>query len=334
MFENARLTLTLWYLLIIMTISILFSGAIYVTIDREYQRFERGINEGRVLMKTHNGVPQNILVFNEASIREARAHLVFVLLVTNGVILVLSGAAGYFLAGRTLSPIKQMVDDQNRFLQDASHELRTPLTALRVELEVYLQQKNLTSDVKKLVQSNLEEVINLQKLSDSLLSLVNNIKQTQTRSRVSLKGALAKAIKRVEPLRKKKQQKIYVKKMEGVILAHEDSITDLFVILLDNAIKYSPEKSRISINSKKQNRQITLSFSDEGIGIDPHDAKHIFDRFYRVRKSRSKEFVEGFGLGLSIAKRTVESYNGTITVKKNPPGGSTFLLSFPLTYSD
>ena len=110
---------------------------------------------------------------------------------------------------------------------------------------------------------------------------------------------------------------------------NKDSLVELFVIFLDNAIKYSPDKTAITLTSKKTAQQISVSIADQGIGIEESDILNIFDRFYRVNKSRNKDRVTGYGLGLSIAKQIVEKYNGNISVKSKINSGTTFTINFP-----
>lgn len=333
MFERARVQLTFWYLLIIMTISILFSIGMYLSIHREYQRFEKGFGEGRRLLLHVNGnipSPQDILFLNEQAVSESRSRVIMFLVVTNGIILVVSGTAGYFLAGRTLRPIQQMLDKQNRFIQDASHELRTPLTSLRAEIEVELQNKTLSKEITDLLTSNLEEVIRLQTLSDSLLSLVQNTPQSSHFSRLNLKHVLKDAIKRIEPLAKQKNIIISHTLTSVEISGIKERLRDVFIILLDNAVKYSPDSSTVTVRLKKDKQKATLTITDKGIGIDAKDLPHIFERFYRVRTSRSKDFVEGFGLGLPIAKKIIAEHRGTIDIKSSPTHGSTFTITLPL----
>ena len=129
MFQNARIKLTLWYLLIIMLVSFLFSIGVYKILTREVERFariqrfrmERGFGENHVIL------PPNL---DSDFVSETKERIAATLSTIDFVILIISGALGYFLAGKTLLPIKSMLDEQNRFITDASHELRTPLTAL------------------------------------------------------------------------------------------------------------------------------------------------------------------------------------------------------------
>lgn len=338
LFESARFKLTAWYLLIIMAISILFSLIIYEGVNSEFVQFERlqQIREERMELglpplRISRYVPPSLM--NPAVIAEARNRLISRLVFINVGILIFAGAAGYFLAGRTLKPIVEMVDEQNRFITDASHELRTPLTALRSEIEVGLMNKNLTlKEAHHLIQSNLEEVVALQTLSESLLELTQyqNNNERELFESIELEEVMTEAIVKVNSLAKRK--KIFIENsVKGMVVrGSKDRLRELFVILLDNAIKYSPHKSTVSISGKINRRFHTIMVQDSGIGIDVKDIPHVFDRFYRADTSRSKTNTDGYGLGLSIAKKIVEIHNGTINVKSTVNKGSTFIVMLPI----
>ena len=267
-------------------------------------------------------------------LEEAKQRILFVLIAINLGILGLSGAAGYLLAGLTLKPIKKMVDEQNRFVTDASHELRTPLTSLKSEIEVNLRDKKLTlKDAKKILASNLEEVNSLQYLSDNLIKLAqthqpNGIKFEE----VSVETVATQALKKVEKLAKKKNIKIETATNNVSLLADRQSFLELLVIFLDNAIKYSPENSIIHLKSKKSGSSVIIEIQDLGIGISEEEIPHLFDRFYRSDKARSKKDTDGFGLGLSIAKQIVDKHNGSIHVKSKTGAGTVFTIKLPLRF--
>src|SRR5579872_1505707 len=167
MFTSARLHLTAWYLFIIMFISILFSFAFYQIAEDEVSRVVkvRELREQRLnneFLQIHH-LPPSLPSVQE--LNDAQTHLKILLIFINGIIFILAGGGGYFLAGRTLNPIKTMMDKQKRFITDASHEMRTPLTTLRSEIEVGLRDKKLSlKEARGLLESNLEEVMNLQLL--------------------------------------------------------------------------------------------------------------------------------------------------------------------------
>jgi len=309
----------------------LFSVVIYDGINRELGRvehFEKVRQE-----RFDNGIqlpsPSRDFRFNPQTIAQSRDRLLLTLGLINLGILVFSGAAGYFLAGITLRPIKEMIDDQNRFVTDASHELRTPLTTLRTEIEVGLRDKNLTvPQSKKLLESNLEEVIALQALSDNLINLTTYHKSNGSVAftKLSLAEVMEKALKKITSAAKQKNIQIEKNVKDFTVMGDKQSLTDLFVILLDNAIKYSPEKSKIAIKTTKTDHSVLIKIKDEGIGIDKKDIAHIFDRFYRADKARSKTDSSGYGLGLSIAKNIVDAHGGTISVESNANKGTTFTV--------
>lgn len=342
MFHNARLKLTLWYLLIIMAISISFSAFIYFGATREYDRIIR-IEQYRVKHPTQPGViPQE--QFNQSDlflsspqqdnelVEWARLRVLEALFGVNVVILFLSALAGYFLAGRTLRPIKNMVDEQNRFITDSSHELNTPLTSLKTSIEVNLRDKNFNVEkAKKALRSNLEDVNNLQFLSAELIKLTQYQDQNNSLQfeRFYLADILKEAVEKVGSLAKKKEISILLNVPKIYLAGDRRSMTELFIILLDNAIKYSPNKRAVSVSVKKPDSKIQVIVKDNGMGIKKEDIPYIFDRFYRADKSRTKQKANGYGLGLSIAKRIVALHNGSITVESEIGKGSTLIVTLP-----
>jgi signal transduction histidine kinase len=333
MFQKARIKLTVWYLLIIMLVSIAFSLVIYLGINGELGRFER-LQDLRVRREQQLMLPvpppPEIHGLDLEAIAAARTRLTIILILTNLGIFVAAGFAGYFLAGRTLRPIKDMLDEQNRFITDASHELRTPLTSLKTSIEVNLRNKNLTiNQAKNLIQSNLEDVEYLRVLSDGLLRLAyyQEPNGNMLFEKVSLKEIVENAVDKVKALALDNKIGINSKIENLEINGDKKSLTELLVVLLDNAIKYGKQNSSVKINTLKEDGKVIISVSDNGIGIDEKDLPHIFDRFYRAEKSRSKENVSGYGLGLSIAKKIVELHNGLITVESKKGEGTAFMVA-------
>lgn len=354
-FRTTRLQLTAWYLTIILLISLLFSGAIYFRVNQELSRIEtlQGLHRSSELQsfiplfeqyrkeREAKGfsVPHSELRLNELldtdTVSRVRTHLTTTLVVVNLGILGIAGLAGYFLAGRTLRPIKQMMDEQNRFITDASHELKTPLTSLRTEFEVAMLDEDKISkkDAIQLVKSSFEEIVNLQGLAENLIELTQQQKKRGylKLSDVSLLEVIEAALKKVVPLAKQRHITVNNDVDDYILEGERQSLTELFVILLDNAIKYSQEHKEVKLASVKTDHSIQIEVSDQGMGIDEKDLPHIFDRFYRADKSRSK--ISGYGLGLSIAKEIVESHRGTVSVESKPEKGTTFTLHFPVKRS-
>ncbi len=333
MFEKVRIKLTIWYVIISISVSLVFSLFIYSTVDAEYRHMERIEETIEQHLEQGFPLPPRILRsrIDPEMIAAARSRLITRLGFVNLIILGVSAIAGYMLAGQSLTPIKTAVDEQKRFISDASHELRTPLTSLRSEMEVGLLNKHITlANAKTLISSNLEEVIELQKLSDNLLELtryeISNMSLPY--QSLSLKTVIEQAIQIVRGLIKKKDMSIHVHIEDVTLIGNQEYLRELFVILLDNAIKYSGPKTNIYIRSKKTDKTAEISVTDEGYGIAAKDLPHIFDRFYRADISRSKN-TPGFGLGLSIADKIVAMHKGTINVTSKLNQGTTFTVRFP-----
>jgi len=337
MFDNARIKLTAWYLLIIMAVSIAFSLFIFRVADHEMVRIDRRqqlLRERFKIEMFRRGMLEDYNV--PIDIIDLRKRIIFTLSLVNLVIFMIAGGAGYFLAGRTLKPIKDMIDEQSRFISDASHELRTPLTSLRSAMEVHLRDKKLSlAQAKSLIAANIDDVNKLQSLSDALLQLAQYQKPNHSWLVEPLRvdQLVGQAVRRLEILAKKKNINIKNQaenhKMEG----NKQGLIDLLVILLDNAVKYSPPNSQIVINSKKTDRSVSVSVKDEGIGIAGKDIPFIFDRFFRSDYSRSKTKATGYGLGLSIAKKITDLHRGTISVDSKPDYGSLFTVRLPVKQS-
>lgn len=332
MFESARIKLTVWYLLIIMIISLSFTAVIYRLLDREVVRFAHQ-QRLRIERRLTDGCPSIAQPPLDAElVSETKHRLLMSLLFVNASIFVAAGGFGYVLAGKTLNPIKAMVEDQNRFIGDTSHELKTPLTSLKTSFEVYLRDKK--KNVKKadqLISESISEVDKLQSLSESLLqlSLYQQPVAQQSFETTSLVKVVTTAIQKVQPLADEKDITLKPPTKDATVWGDAQMLVQLFVILLDNAIKYSPQKSAVSTQITQKSGHAQIVVADTGLGIAEADIPHIFDRFYRADQARTKTNQGGYGLGLSIAHSIVSTHQGTITVTSKLGTGSTFIVTFP-----
>jgi signal transduction histidine kinase len=327
MFKAARLNLTLLYLGIITVVTLFFSLVTYRLLTAEvdrFARFQRSRIEQRIFLE--NGFPSPDLDL----IKDTKRRIAFGLIFVDGIIIFISGGLGYWLAGKTLRPIQDMLEDQKRFIADSSHELRTPITSLKLATEVALRDKNLSiSDTKNVLKDNLFEINKLGSLSEGLLRLAqyDSKKSSSVFSKESIREISDQAVENVILLAKSKKISIENNIKNYFVLGSKTELVDLLVVILDNAIKYSPSDSSIELNSRKTKSSIYLSITDQGQGIPENDKPHVFERFFRSDKSRTGAI--GFGLGLSIAKRIVSSHKGTIKVTDNKTGGSVFEVRLP-----
>ena len=326
MFHSAALRLTLWYLLIIMAVSLIFSGLLYQVSSNDLQR-----NVNRQLGYFNNflgpGDFDNYSNLRQRQLDDDKRHLRASLLFFNSVVLVGGGLASYWLARRTLRPIEDALESQSRFAADASHELRTPLTAIQTENEVALRNPALKKEeAVALLKSNLEEVGKLKALSEGLLKLANSSGRLADPQPVLIKPVVAEAVDRLAKTAELKKVKVADKTTDTIIKGDPASLTELIYVLLDNAIKFSPAGGRVTITSRRHNKDVAISITDKGPGIDAADLPMIFERFYQIDDSRNKQAAGGYGLGLAIARKITETHGGHIEVKSTPGKGSSFIV--------
>lgn len=334
LFKSAILRLTVFYVLIVMVISIGFSIVLYNLYSHE---FGQGLGRQTTFLRqapVNCSAPwpiQDLERIKNEQLNLSNAHLKTNLVYFNGLIFLLSALFSYFFAKKTLSPIEDMVIAQRRFTADASHELKTPLTAMKTEIEVSLRDKKISrEEALVLLRSNLEEIAKLESLSTALLNLAKYEEDEKKEfDKVSLSSVITDAYAAIEANAKKKKITFSNQIKETLILADPKSLKELFVILFDNAIKYSPVGSKIFLNSKKTDGHIAVFIKDQGCGIAKEDLAHIFDRFYRVDQSRCKDKTPGYGLGLAIAKNIAKIHKAEISVKSEIGKGSTFIITLP-----
>ena len=236
------------------------------------------------------------------------------------------------MAKWTLKPIEDAHEELSRFTADASHELRTPIAAMQTETEVALMDSKLTlKSAKQQLSSNLEELGKLTKLTDGLLRLARLENNGLAKEDVDIKRVIKSAIDRAKPLAKPKKVKINTA-LQGnsTVIGDEASLIEVFVVILDNAVKHSPESGQVKVESSIDSKRVNIKVADQGPGIKPTALPHIFERFYQADSARSKESEEGYGLGLAIAKDIVEKHHGSISAASKLDKGSTFTVVLPI----
>lgn len=327
------------YLAIMMAISIFFSLNVYQLSTQEFNRgFRGGPGNGSFINRLpDDGNGLNVIremVNNEhdQQYEAARGRVIARLILINIFILIGGGILSYYLALRTLKPIEEAHEALERFTADASHELRTPIAAMQTEIEVALMNPKLTlTDTKGLLKSNLEELGKLTALSEGLLRLAQIGDGEFKPQKVSIDSVVDGAVKRINPLADKKGITITVNNGKNLhVLGEPVHLQEALVIILDNAVKYSPAKTTITITTKQKQKTVEIKVADHGIGIKAVDLPHIFDRFYRADAARSKQHADGYGIGLAIAKNIIDMHSGTITAASEPGKGSVFTLLLPV----
>jgi len=329
MYRTATIKLTFWYLAMAMAISLIFSAVVYHVAQDELASRLR--NQTARIYQTYPVFSGDPFFVRDNDVSLGSQHILTNLLYANLAVLVGAGIGSYWLAKRTLQPIAAANERQKQFVADASHELRTPVTALKMGTEVALMDTGANKEaLRDTLTSNLEEASRLESLLNSLLRLskLDSDAVVASFSELNLAEVVAQAVQQITPQTEAKNIAIH-NEVHGsfVVSGDQESLTQLFVILLDNAAKYSPAKSAISITSKTSEYNVVVTVADQGIGIEPEALDHVFDRFYRADKARTGNV--GFGLGLAIAKHIADMHGGTITLKSTPGKGTKASLSLP-----
>lgn len=333
MFRSATFKLTMWYLGIVMAISLVFSVVLYNVTTGE---LGRGLHSETQRIYRQFPVFEGNPLLRPGIDYDNGAHRILLRLVGfNVLVLIGAGWASYWLARRTLEPIEEAHEQQKRFTADVSHELRTPLTALKMESEVALMNdKNGKKELRAVLASNLEEANKLENLINNLLRLtrLEADELQQQFSAIDSKMIVETAISQVAKTADERKIKLKTDISAVSFNGDRDSLSQLLVILLDNAIKYGGSGSTVEVSAKRVGDQVIFSVADHGSGMDKATLEHVFDRFYRGGKeSRSKSGSDGFGLGLSIAKMIADVHNGAITLESRPGRGTTASLSLAAT---
>ncbi len=230
----------------------------------------------------------------------------------------------------TLGRLESSFDQMRRFTSDASHELRTPLTAIRSVGEVGLRGRRDENAYREIIGSMLEEADRLAMLVDRLLTLSRaDAGSTLSADVVDLSELAAEVAEQLGILAEEKDQSITVEKESSPQWVGDRLVLRQALLnLVDNAIKYSPESARITVRVAQVENSAVLEVSDTGPGIPEELQSRIFDRFYRIDESRSRNYG-GTGLGLSIAQWAVEVNGGRLTLESRNGGGTTFRITLP-----
>lgn len=236
---------------------------------------------------------------------------------------------------RTFDDMIARLDDafrrQRQFTADASHELRTPLTAIKGQTEVALQRDRDVEGYKQVLRTVNSEVDRMMRLVGSLLALARaDARQIPISSeRVALGAVVSDAVEQIRPAAERNGISISLRGDDQVkLMADQDLLLQLMLNLLDNAVKYTPNGGTIDVSWSGSNHHAEVAVSDSGPGIAAEHLPHIFDRFYRVDKARSRA-EGGVGLGLSICRWVAEAHGGSIQAASSPGRGSTFTVRLP-----
>ncbi len=230
-----------------------------------------------------------------------------------------------------IARLEKSVNKIRQFSGDVSHELRTPLTIIRGEIEVLLRKKRTEEEYMKTLKSALEESSRMEKIIDDLLFLsrVEALDKSKFNKTVQLKEIVASVVKIRNQSAVNKGLTLLAEKVKPArVKGNKELLERMITNVIDNAIRYTPSGGRIEVLLAEIQNAIRLEIRDTGIGIPDELLPHIFDRFYVVDKSRSRE-TGGAGLGLSIVKWIADNHGAEIEVQSKENQGTTFIIHFP-----
>ena len=228
----------------------------------------------------------------------------------------------------------EMLDkSRNQFVSNASHELKTPLSTMKILLENIIYQPDMDANLRTEFLSDVNREINrLNLIISDLLTLVSMDSKTTRLNRETFRFAdvVTDVTHRLSVVAQQRRQEIKLQLADNCeMYADCAKLTQVVYNIMDNAIKYTPEGGQIRVRLVRSGRDAILRISDNGPGIPKEDQPHIFDRFYRVDKARSRD-TGGTGLGLSIVNQLVLMHGGSVSVQSEEGHGSTFTVELPI----
>lgn len=235
-----------------------------------------------------------------------------------------------------LARMRVLDDSRQEFVANVSHELKTPMASVKVLADSLLAQSDAPAELyREFMEDIVSEIDRENRIITDLLALVKMDKKVQELNIVSLdvNDLVERILKRLRPIARKRDVEVVFESMRPVIAeVDEVKMTQIMTNLVENAIKYNKEHGWVKVELDADHQYFTFTVSDSGLGIPEECLAHIYERFYRVDKSHSRE-IGGTGLGLAITKSAVLIHRGAITVTSVEGEGSSFLVRIPLMYS-
>lgn len=229
--------------------------------------------------------------------------------------------------------LETLDQSRNQFVSNASHELKTPLATMKIMIESLIYQPDMDKNLRTEFMTDINnEIDRLSAIVSDLLTLVQMDSQNVklTRENLSIAQLIKENAHRLQPIANQKGQKIVLQLQDSCdIYADKSKLNQVIYNLMENAVKYTQASGVIRVSLQRQGRNAIFKVSDNGPGIPKENLPHIFDRFYRVDKARSRE-KGGTGLGLSIVHQLVLLHGGAISVESEEGRGATFIVELPL----
>lgn len=229
--------------------------------------------------------------------------------------------------------VHNLDEARNQFVSNASHELKTPLATMKILVESMMYQDDMDPELRREFLGDIDkEIDRLSSVVGDLLTLVHidSHKLRLRREMMVFADTVRESVSRLTPLAQKRGQEIKTQIADSCeMFADPGKLAQVCYNIIENAIKYTQDGGKITVSLRRMGRDAVLEISDTGVGIPAEDLPHVFDRFYRVDKARSRD-TGGTGLGLSIVQQIVRLHAGSVTVQSEQGKGTTFTVQLPV----
>jgi len=245
--------------------------------------------------------------------------------------LLLVAGGGYLLIRKSTAPVERSMNQMRRFMADAAHELRTPITILRTRAEVALEQDREAARDAGTLRAVEREAARLGEIVRNLLTLARADagERPIAREPLYLDDAASQAVEAVRTLAEQKRVQVEVGAFDEARITGDPALVrQLLVIVLDNAVKFTPAGGHVRLDVTTQDGRATVVVVDTGVGIPAEQLPHVFERFYRGDPARRE--ADGTGLGLAIARWIADAHDARIEIGSTPGTGTRVTVSFPV----
>ncbi|MDX6533351.1 MAG: two-component system, OmpR family, sensor histidine kinase CiaH [Gaiellales bacterium] len=281
-----------------------------------------------ILIPANGGTPATLIQVTRsvASEHDALGKLLVGLLIGGLGGLVLAAIGGWFLARKSLRPVREAFSRQQDFVADASHELRTPLAVIRANAEFLQQEQPENHEAQDIIR----ETDRLSTLVDGLLAMARGDQPEQYRGDVDLGELVRDVVDAFTPIAAERGIELTAAAGDDLhVRGDREQLRQVLVILLDNALRYTPAAGRVHVQAREDGSSAVLTVHDTGVGIAEEAVERVFERFFRGDEARNRQ-SGGAGLGLAIARELVAQHSGRISVESTEGAGSTFTVRLPL----
>lgn len=326
--------LALSYLVVIMALSLIFTGIIYLLSTASLNRpLVSNEDENSNVSVVVSGLEEHTFekIFRkrlESRDNTTRVMIIYSLVGFNLGIFLIGIFVSRSLARLTLAPIERAMMKQTQFIFDASHELKTPLTAMLIRNEVAMRKKNLPEEkAREVIAKNIEEILKMKELTTSMLDVARENNDRESEVTIVIADFMTDLREKLLPVAKERgieiKLEMNVGKNKTAVIA-KNTLEQVLTIFVDNAMKYSGE-SMVYLRAGRRGKNVVFSVKDNGVGVKKEDQRRIFERFYQVDTARTRtEDKTSHGLGLAIAKNLAERQGYKIVLRSSEGHGAEF----------